>query len=318
MTHEGANHGGANHGGANHGFANHGFANHGFAPGLLDGRVAVITGAAGAIGAATAEIMAALGAHVVAADLDAGRLVALAERVAAAGAPEITTVAADLCDAGGVAELAAAVRARHGHADILINGLGEHLASAGPFEDGTEDMWQRLYEVNLLHVFRTCREFVPMMKRRRWGRIVSFSSVEGIRAAPNLAVYAAFKRAVDGFTKSLAVELASHGIGVTAVAVDKTRAFQTGHYELPEEYARLAPVWVPAGRYGEPTDVARLVAFLASPLNTWVVGDTVVADGGTLSAGGWYRTPARWTNQPLLVQYFEDPATNAQRPPAVQ
>jgi NAD(P)-dependent dehydrogenase (short-subunit alcohol dehydrogenase family) len=301
-----------------HGGANHGGANHGFAPGLLDGRAAVITGAAGAIGAATAEIMAALGAHVVAADLDAGRLAALAERVAAAGGPEITTVAADLCDAGGVAELAAAVRARHGHADILINGLGEHLASAGPFEDGTEDMWQRLYEVNLLHVFRTCREFVPMMKRRGWGRIVSFSSVEGIRAAPNLAVYTAFKRAVDGFTKSLAVELAPDGIGVTAVAVDKTRAFQTGHYELPEEYARLAPVWVPAGRYGEPADVARLVVFLASPLNTWVVGDTVVADGGTLAAGGWYRTPARWTNQPLLVQYFEDPATNAGRPPAVQ
>jgi len=292
-------------------------AEHGFASGLLDGLVAVITGA-GAIGAATAEIMAALGAQVVAADIDELRLAAIAERVAAAGGPALTTVAADLCDAGGVAELVAAVRDRHAHVDILINGLGEHLASAGSFEDGTEEMWQRLYEVNLLHVFRTCREFVPMMKRQRWGRIVNFSSVEGIRAAPNLAVYTAFKRAVDGFTKSLAVELAPDGIVVTAVAVDKTRAFQTGHYELPEEYARLAPVWVPAGRYGEPEDVARLVVFLASPMNTWVVGNTVVADGGTLSAGGWYRTPARWTNQPLLAQYLEDPAINARRPPAVQ
>ena len=291
---------------------------HGFAPGLLDGRVAVITGAAGAIGAATAEIMAALGAQVVAADIDAGRLAALADRITSAGAPVPATVVADLCDAGGIGELAAAVRDRHGHVDILINGLGEHLASAAPFERGTDDMWQRLYEVNLLHVFRACREFVPMMKRRHWGRIVNFSSVEGIRAAPDLAVYTAFKRAVDGFTKSLAVELAPEGIVVTAVAVDKTRAFQVNHYDLPEEYARLAPVWVPAGRYGEPTDVARLVVFLASPMNTWVVGDTVIADGGTLSAGGWFRTPARWTNQPLLVQYFEDPAANAGRPPAVQ
>jgi 2-hydroxycyclohexanecarboxyl-CoA dehydrogenase len=293
-------------------------AGHGFAPGLLDGRVAVITGAAGAIGAATAEIMAALGAQVVAADIDAGRLAALADRITAAGAPGPATVVADLCDARGIGELAAAVRDQHGHVDILINGLGEHLASAAPFERGTDDMWQRLYEVNLLHVFRACREFVPMMKRRHWGRIVNFSSVEGIRAAPNLAVYTAFKRAVDGFTKSLAVELAPEGIVVTAVAVDKTRAFQVNHYDLPEEYARLAPVWVPAGRYGEPADVARLVVFLASPMNTWVVGDTVVADGGTLSAGGWFRTPARWTNQPLLVQYFEDPAANAARPPAVQ
>jgi NAD(P)-dependent dehydrogenase (short-subunit alcohol dehydrogenase family) len=293
-------------------------AEHGFAPRLLAGRVAVITGAAGAIGGATAEMMAALGAQVVAADIDASRLAALAERVAAAGAPALIPVAADLCDAGGIAELAAVVRERHGHVDILINGLGEHLASAGPFEHGTEDMWQRLYEVNLLQVFRACREFVPMMKQRGWGRIVNFSSVEGIRAAPSLAVYTAFKRAVDGFTKSLAVELAPDGIVVTAVAVDKTRAFQVGHYELPDEYARLAPVWVPAGRYGEPADVARLVVFLASPMNTWVVGNTVVADGGTLSAGGWLRTPARWTNQPLLVQYFEDPAINAGRPPAVQ
>jgi NAD(P)-dependent dehydrogenase (short-subunit alcohol dehydrogenase family) len=293
-------------------------AGSGFAPGLLDGRVAVITGAAGAIGAATAEIMASLGAQIVAADNDAPRLAALAGRITAAGGLAPATVVADLCDAGGIGELASAVNDRFGHADILINGLGEHLASAAPFEHGTEDIWQRLYEVNLLQVLRACREFVPMMKRRRWGRIVNFSSVEGIRAAPNLAVYTAFKRAVDGFTKSLAVELAPEGIVVTAVAVDKTRAFQTGHYDLPEEYARLAPVWVPAGRYGEPADVARLVVFLASPMNTWVVGDTVIADGGTLSAGGWYRTPARWTNQPLLVQYFEDPAANAGRPPAVQ
>jgi NAD(P)-dependent dehydrogenase (short-subunit alcohol dehydrogenase family) len=296
----------------------HAAAGHGFASGLLDGRVAVITGAAGAIGAATAEIMAALGAQVVAADLDGGRLAALADRIAATGALVPTMVVADLCQADGIAEVAAAVSDRHGAADILVNGLGEHLASAGAFEQGAEDMWQRLYEVNLLHVFRACHVFVPMMKRRGWGRIVNFSSVEGIRAAPNLAVYTAFKRAVDGFTKSLAVELAPDGIVVTAVAVDKTRAFQVGHYELPDEYARLAPVWVPAGRYGEPADVARLVVFLASPMNTWVVGDTVVADGGTLSAGGWYRTPARWTNQPLLVQYFEDPAANADRPPAVQ
>jgi 2-hydroxycyclohexanecarboxyl-CoA dehydrogenase len=290
----------------------------GFASGLLDGRVAVITGAAGAIGAATAEMMAALGAQVVAADIDAQRLAALADRITATGAPVPTRVVADLCGGDGIAELAATVGDRHGHVDILINGLGEHLASAGAFESGTEDMWQRLYEVNLLHVFRTCREFVPMMKHRRWGRIVNFSSVEGIRAAPNLAVYAAFKRAVDGFTKSLAVELAPDGIVVTAVAVDKTRAFQVGHYDLPDEYARLVPVWVPAGRYGEAADVARLVVFLASPMNTWVVGNTMVADGGTLSAGGWFRTPARWTNQPLLTQYFEDPAINVSRPPAVQ
>jgi NAD(P)-dependent dehydrogenase (short-subunit alcohol dehydrogenase family) len=290
----------------------------GFGEGLLADRVAVVTGGAGAIGGSVVTMMARLGASVVAADVDAGRLQELHERIARAGGIPPTTVAVDLRTAEGMSRLATTVRERFGGADVLVNGLGEHLRSAGPFEAGTEEAWQALYEVNLLHVFRACREFVPAMKARGWGRIVNFSSVEGARAAPDLAVYAAFKRAVDGFTKSLAVELAPSGVVVTGVAVDKTRAFQVGHYELPEEYARLVPVWVPVGRYGEPEDVARLVVFLASPLNTWVVGDTVVADGGTLSAGGWFRTPRRWTNQPLLVQYLEDPDVDGHRPPAVQ
>jgi NAD(P)-dependent dehydrogenase (short-subunit alcohol dehydrogenase family) len=213
-----------------------------------------------------------------------------------------------------VAEAAGAAEREFGGVDVLVNGLGEHLASAGPFEESTEDRWQQLYEVNLLHVLRTTQAVLPAMKARGWGRIVNFSSVEGIRGAPHLAVYAAFKRAVDGFTRSLAVELAPHGIGVTALAVDKTRAHQVGHYALPEEYLPLVPSWIPAGHYAEPEEVARIAVFLASPLNTWIVGETIAADGGTLAAGGWYRTPARWTNQPLLTQYLEAPERNADRP----
>ncbi|MCW2596929.1 MAG: family NAD(P)-dependent oxidoreductase [Jatrophihabitans sp.] len=291
---------------------------YGFEPGLLSGRVAVISAAGGAIGSSIAIVMASLGADVIATDIDGERLAALESRLHPAHQGTITTVVADLCTESGVAELAEVARSGAGPVDILVNGLGEHLGSVAPFEDGTEEMWQRLYEVNVLHVFRLCREFVPMMKAGGWGRILNFSSVEGARAAPDLAVYAAFKRAVDGFTKSLAVELAPSGIIVNAIAVDKTRAYQVGHYQLPDEYQRLVPVWIPAGHYAEPEEVAKLAVFLAGPMNTWVVGDTVTADGGTLSAGGWFRTPARWTNQPLLVQYLEDPAANEVRPRAVQ
>jgi 2-hydroxycyclohexanecarboxyl-CoA dehydrogenase len=150
------------------------------------------------------------------------------------------------------------------------------------------------------------------------GRIVNFSSVEGRRAAPHLAVYAAFKHAVEAFTSSLAVDLAGAGVLANCVAVDKTRAHQTGYYELPPEYLALVPTWIPAGHYADGLEVARLVLFLTSPLNTWVVGQTLVADGGTTAAGGWLRTPRRWTNQPLLVQYLEDPDVNPTRPPSVQ
>lgn len=290
----------------------------GFAPDLMRGRVAVVTAAGGAICGEAARLLAYAGCDVVLADIDGDRLAAVAARIREETGRRAITVQADLRTAEGMAAVEQAALDRFPHVDVLVNGLGEHLASAGAHEHSTEEQWQALYEVNLLHVFRACKAFVPGMKRAGWGRIVNFSSVEGVRSAPALAVYSAFKRAVDGFTKSLAVDLARHGIVVTAVAVDKTRAYQVNHYELPEEYARLAHTWIPAGRYGEPADVANVVVFLASPLNTWVVGSTVVADGGTLSAGGWFRTPKRWTNQPLLTQYLEDPSQNESRPPAVQ
>lgn len=286
--------------------------------GLLAGRVAVVTGGAGAIGNAICVEFAREGAAVVVADIDAERTRGTVAQVEAIGGTASPFVG-DLTDGAQVQHLIDFALAELGSVDILVNGVGEHLNSAGPFEDSDEASWQALYEVNLLHVFRACHAAIPHMRKRGWGRIVNFSSVEGIRAAPALAVYAAFKAALDGFTKSLAVDLAPHGIRVNAIAADKTRAYQVGHYELPDEYERLVPTWIPAGRYGEPIDVARAALFLSSELASWIVGQTLVADGGTLSAGGWYRTPRRWTNQPLLVQYFdEDETANDQRPPSVQ
>ncbi len=289
----------------------------GFAPDLMAGRVAVITGAGGAICAETARLFAGVGCSLVLNDVNEERLLDTVTRVQAAGA-DVVHLHGDLTDPAVVDALTVLAVDRFGRIDVLINGVGEHLLTSGPFEDSSEASWQLLYEVNLLHVLRMSHAVLPMMKQQGWGRIVNFSSVEGNRAAPHLAVYAALKRAVDGFTRSLAVEVAGDGVLVNALAPDKTRAFQVGHYELPEEYARLASTWVPAGRYGEAADVARIAVMLASPLNTWIVGETVATDGGTLAAGGWYRTPQRWTNQPLLAQYLEDPALNAERPGPVQ
>jgi NAD(P)-dependent dehydrogenase (short-subunit alcohol dehydrogenase family) len=284
---------------------------------LLDGRVAVVTGGAGSIGDAVCEHFVREGAAVLVADVNRERTQAVVERLERSGGRAIPFVA-DLTDAAAVEEMVGVALAELGSVDVLVNGVGDHLGIAGPFEESDEAGWQALYDVNLLHVLRACRAVVPHMRRRGWGRIVNFSSVEGIRAAPALAVYAAFKAAIDAFTKSLAVDVARDGIRVNAIAVDKTRAHQVGHYDLPDEYAQLVHTWIPAGRYGEPADVARVALFLATEMSSWITGQTIVADGGTLSAGGWYRTPKRWTNQPLLVQYLEDPAANEKRPPAVQ
>lgn len=284
---------------------------------LLAGKVAVVTAGAGAIGGAICELFASEGADVVVADVDRERTREVVRRVRALRRRALPVVA-DLTRERGVGRLLRATTARFGGADILINCLGHSAGTVGPFEKTTEEQWQRLYETNLLHVFRATRAFLPGMKARGWGRIVNFSSVEGIRSAPSFAVYSAFKRAVDGFTRSLAVDVARCGVLVNSIAVDKTRSNEVGFYELPPEYARLTGTWIPAGRYGEAVDVAKAALFLASDLNTWVVGHILVADGGTLAAGGWFRTPKRWTNQPLLVQYLEDPALNDRRPIMVQ
>jgi NAD(P)-dependent dehydrogenase (short-subunit alcohol dehydrogenase family) len=276
----------------------------------IEGNVAVVTGGGSGIGAASCRLLADHGAHVVVADKEPERTAALVAEIQATGQRALGVVG-DLTTAAGMAHLVEET----GGADILVNNLGHHLSASGPFEHSTEEQWQALYEVNLLHVFRACRAFLPHMLEKGWGRIVNFSSVEGIRSMPNAGAYTAFKGAIDSFTMSLGVEVAGRGVRVNAVAVDKTRTEQVGYYDLGEEWEHMAKVWIPAGRYGLPEDVARVVLFLSSNLCDWVVGRTIPADGGTLAAGGWYPTTVKWTNSPLLVQWLEDdPSINEQRP----
>jgi 2-hydroxycyclohexanecarboxyl-CoA dehydrogenase len=285
---------------------------------LVEGRVALITGGGGAIARAIAHVLADHGADIMVADIDVDRASLVVDEVHQRGRRAEAFVG-DLTADDAIRRAVAACAREFGRVDILVNALGEHLALAGPFEESDEDGWDRLYRLNLLHVLRASKEVLPGMRERGWGRIVNFSSVEGIRAMPNAAPYTAFKGAIDSLTKSLGVEFARHGIRVNAIAVDKTRSQQVGFYDLPSEFDRHVPVWIPAGRFGEGDDIASVALFLASDLCSWVVGQTIVADGGTLSAGGWYRTPDRWTNSPLLVQYMEDdPSINANRPRSVQ
>lgn len=282
----------------------------------LDGRVALVTGGAGTIGAAIATAYAEQGARVVVADQAADRVEQVVSQIVAAGGDAVGHVG-DLTVADEM-EGAVARAEELGGTDILVNCLGHYLDAFEPFEDNAEELWERLYRINLLPVMRASRLVLAGMRARKYGRIISFSSVEGVRGAPFLTAYGAFKGAVDSFTRSLAVETAGDNVLVNAIAVDKTRSIQTGFYEVPEEYERLVGTWIPRGRYAEGEDVANIALFLASDLADWVVGSTLLADGGTLAAGGWYRTPERWTNQPLMLQYFEDGATTATRPPSLR
>ena len=273
------------------------------AGGLLNDRIAVVTGGGGGIGAATARLFADQGAQVVIADIDAELAQLTAEQITASGGSAFAAVT-DVRDAGQVAELARSVLERHGRVDVLVNNVGHWLRHPGNFVDTDPQLWDDLYRVNLHHVFLVTHAFLPAMIGRRSGAIVNVSSVEGLRGYPEDPVYAAFKAAVIHFTRSLAVQVGRDGVRVNAIGPDVTESLQVPYSQwLSAEEQAQWPQWVPVGRMGLPEDQAQVILFLASDLSAFVTGHTIPTDGGTGAAGGWFRSSRRpdreWTNRPV-------------------
>ncbi|MBX9982901.1 MAG: oxidoreductase [Mycobacterium sp.] len=269
------------------------------ANGLLTGRVAVVTGGGGGIGAATSRLFAEHGARVVIADIDGER----AHRTAAQIGGSAQAVVTDVREPDEVQALAASVRDGYGRIDVLVNNVGHWVRHPGGFAGTDPGLWAELYRVNLHHVFLVTRAFLPMMIDQRAGAIVNVSSVEGLRGYPEDPVYAAFKAAVIHFTRSLAVQVGRDGVRVNAIGPDVTESLQVPYSQwLSAEEHQQWPQWVPVGRMGLPEDQARVILFLASDLSSFVTGHTIPTDGGTGAAGGWFRSSRRagreWTNRP--------------------
>jgi NAD(P)-dependent dehydrogenase (short-subunit alcohol dehydrogenase family) len=261
----------------------------------LSGQVAVVTGGGGGIGAATSRSLAAAGADVVVAEIDEDRAKDTVERIRADG-DRADAVVCDVTSQGDVDRLVASVE----RADVLVNNVGHHLG-ARAFAEGDAAHWDALHAVNFGHVLRCSHAFLPGMIERGAGSIVNVASVEGVRGYPADPVYGAYKAAVCHFTRCLALDVAPHGVRVNAIAPDVTQSLQVDYDSLvPEDLRDRWPVWVPIGRRGEPEDSADVVVFLASPLSRFVTGHVIPTDGGTLAAGGWFRTAGRgrWTNRP--------------------
>lgn len=270
------------------------------ANGLLTGRVAVVTGGGGGIGAATSRLFAEHGARVVIADIDGER----AHRTAAQIGGSAQAVVTDVREPDEVQALAASVRDGYGRIDALVNNVGHWVRHPGGFAGTDPGLWAELYRVNLHHVFLVTRAFLPMMIDQRAGAIVNVSSVEGLRGYPEDPVYAAFKAAVIHFTRSLAVQVGRDGVRVNAIGPDVTESLQVPYSQwLSAEEHQQWPQWVPVGRMGLPEDQARVILFLASDLSSFVTGHTIPTDGGTGAAGGWFRSSRRagreWTNRPV-------------------
>ena len=238
----------------------------------LTDKNALVTGASGGIGGAIARALHAAGARVGLSGTRAGALDALAGELGDGA----FAVPADLSSANGAKTLVKDAEAALGGIDILVNNAGltrDQLAVRMSDED-----WQMVLDVNLTAAFRLSQGCLRGMMKKRWGRIVSVTSIVGISGNPGQANYAASKAALIGMSKSLAQEVASRNITVNCVAPGFIDTPMTEG--LSDEQKQDLTARIPAGRLGEPADVVGACVFLASDEASYVTGQTLHVNGG--------------------------------------
>ncbi|MGC8524026.1 MAG: 3-oxoacyl-[acyl-carrier-protein] reductase [Acidibrevibacterium sp.] len=238
----------------------------------LDGRVALITGASGGIGAAIARALHVQGATVVL----SGTRVAALEALAAELGAQAVVAPADLALPEAAESLIAAAEAAAGPVDILVNNAG--LTRDGLALRMKDADWQAVIEVDLAAPFRLARAALKGMLRRRVGRIISISSIVGATGNAGQANYAAAKAGLVGMSKALAQEVASRGVTVNVVAPGFIETAMTD--VLPEAQRQALAQRIPLGRLGRPDDIAGAVVYLASDAAAWVTGATLHVNGG--------------------------------------
>jgi NAD(P)-dependent dehydrogenase (short-subunit alcohol dehydrogenase family) len=239
----------------------------------LEGRTAIVTGAATGIGKAIAIRLADAGATIAVVDLNLSG----AEEVAAALPNRSFAVEANVADASSVRRSVDKVLEHAGQIDILVNNAGIAGPAAYIWEQTDED-WQRNIAINLTGVFNFCRAVVPHMRSRSYGRIVNIASIAGKEGNPRMIPYSATKAGVIGLTKSLGKELATDGICVNAVspAVIQTQILD----QLTEQQIAYMTDRIPMRRTGKPEEIAYVVHFLASSECSFVTAQCYDASGG--------------------------------------
>jgi 3-oxoacyl-[acyl-carrier protein] reductase len=250
---------------------------------LLTGRVAVVTGGGAGIGRAIAGGLAAFGAKVAIWERDPETCASAAEATGALG------IVADVRDSAEVDAALAQTAGDLGPVTILVNNAGGVFYSS--VLDTSENGWDALYRSNLRHVLLCTQQVArSMIEQRLSGSVISITSIEGVRAAPGYAAYAAAKAGVINYTKTAALELAPHNIRVNALAPDITLTEGMMRLAPPDTQERFAYT-VPMGRAGHVDEMARAAVFLASEMSSYITGQTIHVDGGTDAAGGWYHHP---------------------------
>jgi len=271
----------------------------------LTGKVALVTGGGGGIGRACAISMAELGANIVVADIVPERCDEVAKRVEGFGRKTLA-MPTDVMDTDYIRAAIAAADETFGRLDILVNNAGG--VAYKPFLEQSERSWRRHIDINFVSMLAATHAAAPIMARGgKGGSIVNVASIEGMRAGPNVAVYAACKAAMISFTKSMALELSDYQIRVNCITPDHTitpggRGNRSGpvdesKWRVPtqEEDDRMRRV-IPLLREGDAEECGDLAAFLSSDMASYITGAIIPIDGGTSAAMGWVRgSRGQWT-----------------------
>ena len=246
-------------------------------PGRLQGKSAIITGAARGIGLGIARSLAGQEARVLLVDQD-GDLVAAAARQLRDEGYDAQSMHADVSKADDMQRAAKLAIDRFGQIDILCPNAA--VFDSSPLLTMPETLWDRLLTINLKGVFLSVQACLPYMIARNYGRIVVTSSITGNRTAiAGMAHYAASKGGISGFVKAAAIELARHGITINSV--------EPGHVmtegaapQYDADFKQAVEAFIPMGRFGLPEDIGKVVMFLASDDSAYVTGQAITVDGG--------------------------------------
>ena len=243
-------------------------------------QLAVVTGAASGIGRATASALAAQGARLIVADINAEAGERAAAELRAAG-HEAEFLAVDLTDAASIAAFAETVQRKHGAVDVLVNAAG--WGRTAPFWEGTPEFWQQVVALNFVGPMTLTKALLPAMMERARGKIVNVASDAGRVGSLGETVYAAAKGGLIAFTKSLARETARYGIGVNCVCPGPTDTPLMA--AVPDKVKEALIKAIPLRRLGKPEEVADAVLFFAGDGASYCTGQVLSVSGGLTMAG---------------------------------
>jgi 3-oxoacyl-[acyl-carrier protein] reductase len=242
----------------------------------LKGKTCLVTGASRGIGRGAAKVLAAEGCRVAIVARRAEMLTELADEIVQAGGIAPLVIAEDLTAAGAPERIRAAIQSVFGGLDILVNNAG----GSRPVKwDASDEEWREGMTLNFELVRALTVQFIPGMQERRWGRIIN---ITGANEPPGVNIASVAKAAVHNWAKGLSRELAPHGITVNCLPPGRINSEQILGRLHPTEQNRKSFIEanIPIGYFGEPEDMAYLIAFLASPLARYITGEVIHVDGG--------------------------------------